>query len=245
MPTIEELQSQIDSLKATLATPASPLPSDPSPAASVGPDGRAVEPRAGEEPVYTWDQLQAAVTENKITEAVAQQMWADQNRRLTVKEATDTVVNRLTAQTTATKVEAEIARYRDMVPAVMDPASEQRQRVVREFRRLVSDLGYDDKDLRTELVALQGAFGPIDALAKMVKKPKSEGHRDVSHDDPGPADDEKDQDKDNSPPSSLSAEERRYYENAIRQRVYKNWGQVRAELKFANQRTRRKYGARA
>lgn len=246
MATIEEIAAKLDGLEARLASlpvqhpPAERLPSDP----NQKPVGSAASGDGEQQPVYTWAQLQQAVQENKITEEVAQQIWADQIVDRAVKTATDTVTTTLSDTTSAARVEAEIAKYREAIPQIMDPASEQRQRVTREFMRLTAELGYARDNLRTELVALQAAFGPIDQVVKAVKT-RTEGHRDVSGDtDPGPADDDKDQDPGNTPPSSMSAEERRYYEHAIRNKVYQNWGAVREELKFANKRLRRKYGAR-
>jgi len=228
----------MDQLEAKLsAPPKAELPSDP-------PADHEVEDRpVDDRPAYTWEQLSEAVQEGKITDGVAQQIWSDQNRRLAVKEARETIAGEMAAQTTAAKVDAEIGRYRDLVPQIMDQSSEQRQRVTREFHRLTNDMGFPKNELRTELAALQAAFGPIDALAKAVK-PKKEGHQDVSHDDGGAEDDDKAEDPGGAAPSSLGAEEKRYYENAIGRGVYKDWGAVKEELKFANSRVRRKYGAR-
>lgn len=251
MPTIEEAMSKIERLEARLSQlPASPgLPSDPPDPLPVGADGRAIETQpsggAQPQPVYTWSQLQQAVQDNRITEDVAHQIWTDQTMRLAVDQAKSEITSELAATSSASRVEAEIAKYREAIPEIMNPASEQRQRVVREFARLTGELGYDKSDLRTELVAVQAAFGPITTVVKALKL-KPEGHRDVSGDDadPGQADDGKDTDSGNTPPSTLSADEKRYYEDAIRNKVYKDWGAVRAELKFANSRIRRRYGAR-
>lgn len=253
MATIEELTAKIDSLEAKLAAvgqrgEGERLPSEPDPK-PVGSDGRTVDAGNGngnrEEQFYSWEQLQNAAQEGKITEAAAHQIWAEQNRKLAVREATQAVTTSINAQTTASRVEAEIGRYREAIPQVMDPSSEQRARVVREFSRLTGGLGYAKDDLRTELAALHAAFGPIDSVVRAIKT-KSDGHRDVSSDDddPGPADDGKDKDPETTSPSSLSADERRYYQDAISKGIYKNWGAVREELKFANKRVRQKYGAR-
>ena len=141
------------------------------------------------------------------------------------------------------KVASEIDKYRDAIPAIMDSQSEQRQRVVREFARLTGELGYPKDDLRTELVALQSAFGPISEVARAVNT-KDQGSRDVSSDEEPSADDEKDSDPASTAPSSLSADEKRYYQDAINKGIYRSWGDVREELKFSNKRVRRRYGAR-
>jgi len=213
------------------------LPSDP-------PVAHEVRDRpADDQPVYTWDQLSAAAQEGRITDGVAQQIWSDQNRRLTVKEAIEAVADDQAEKATTTRVDVEIGRYRDLVPQIMDQSSEQRQRVAREFHRLVREEGESSKDMRTELLALRNCFGMIDTLAKAVK-PKKEGHQDVSHDDGGSDDDDKEKDPGGTAPSSLSAEEKRYYDNAIGRGIYRDWGAVKEELKFSNARVRRKNGAR-
>ena len=211
-----------------------PLPSEPQPT---------TQPvaQADEQPVYTWDQLHQAVNEGKITEGVAHEVWATQNRRLAVQEATNSVLTQTQARSTAVMVEAEIAKYRNAIPQVLDPSSEQRQRVVREFNRLTG-LGFDKHDLKTELAALQASFGTVEQVIKAVK-PKPEGHREISSDGSAPSSETGD--PKSTAPSSLTEDEKRYYGNAISRGLYKDWTEVREEMKFANQKTRRRYGATA
>jgi len=246
-PTIEELMEKMESLETRLSAKDEnhPLPSEPHPK-PVGSDGKAVEAKPEDDPVYTWDQLQQAVQENRISETQSHELWARQQRRLAVQEAKREILTETSANATATAVEREIERYREAIPAVMAPGSEQRNRVHAEYKRLRAlDPVRFDESLTTELMALQGAFGPIAHVVKAVKT-KPDGHRDVSSDDAAdPADDTKDKDPKDTPPSSLSVDEKRYYEGAIRNKVYKDWGAVREELKFANSRLRRRYGARA
>ena len=210
-----------------------PLPSEPHPTTHP-------VAQADEQPIYTWDQLQQAVQENKITEGVAHEVWATQNRRLAVQEATSSVMTQTQARSTAAMVEAEIAKYRNAIPQVLDPSSEQRQRVVREFNRLTG-LGFDKHDLKTELAALQASFGTVEQVIKAVK-PKPEGHREISSDGSAPSETG---DPKSTAPSSLTEDEKRYYDNAISRGLYKDWTEVREEMKFANPKTRRRYGATA
>jgi hypothetical protein len=126
-------------------------------------------------------------------------------------------------------INAQMERYKTLIPDVMVAGSEPRARVESEFNFLVSVDGQpqsNEEALALELKALRAAFGPVDRLKETTRK-RRETHQETgggAADEGGP--------KEDTAPSKLTARERDHYQRLIDSGVYTGWKQVREEQKF-------------
>jgi len=178
------------------------------------------------DPEWSWDQLENAIAEGKITRA-----WANDYREKLVEErATKKAEQRLEAKLSTTSqqttVQADVDRYKRAVPEVMQPGSPERVKVEREYAYLTQTLGYP-ATRATELAAMRSALGDPDmveraALAKTsTTKEAYQETQSSSHKPTGATKD---------PVKGLDDRTRKHYEKMIERGRYKGWDEVREEL---------------
>lgn len=186
------------------------------------------------EPEYTWDQLEAAIADGKITLRQAQ----EHREKVLMKKAEKAFEEKLATlqKTTNTedKVVKDLDRYKQSIPDIMTPGSESRQKYEREYMYLKS-LGHKD-GYATQLIAARAAFGDVETVEKaaLVKKttPKETFMETNSTSN-------KPQKNDKDPLKNLSERERKHYEKMIDHGHYKDWKEVAEELAFVNPFARR------
>jgi hypothetical protein len=118
------------------------------------------------------------------------------------------------------------------MPAILSVGTPERQKIEREFTYLVS-LGYDAKDLRTELLACRTALGDIQQIKEKQLARDIPSQRGTMQDIPAngkPKTDGKDSLK------AITASERKHYQHMIDIGQYKGWADVRAELDYTPKR---------
>ena len=197
----------------------------------------ALQKTASEPKQYSRQELSALVEDGKLDQGQADQIMENQLRAKVTREATDAAVSAVNANSRNDRISAEIGRYKDAVPDVLSDGSAARQRVEQEFQYLVS-LG-DSPDAATELKALRAVYGPVDRLQK--GEPGRETHQETGGEDPDAGGDD-DSMRTDGMPKGLTAAQRAYYKPLIG-RLYKDWGEVQAELKYANPRLVKKHAA--
>lgn len=114
-------------------------------------------------PQYTWDQLQAAVDEGKISMGKAIEI----NNAQLVDGFRKEQQAREEKARIVTSVASEMNEYKTLVPNVVVPGTEERQKVEREYGYLVQRLGRPttkEQELSMELAASRAAFGDVDTL---------------------------------------------------------------------------------
>ncbi len=193
-----------------------------------------------EEPTreFSRAELAASVEKGNLTQEQANDLWERQLVERATKAARETASQIVTVKETANRIDAEMRRYKELVPNVMREGTDERSKVAEEYSYLVS-LG-EPEDRRTELKALRSAFGSVEKL----EKSRSRAKPDVQPDEQtGAGGDAGGGDKDGI--KGLTARERDYYRDQISKGRYKDWDAVKEELKHANTALRRKMGARA
>lgn len=172
-------------------------------------------------------ELLAAVKEGLISQEQADAVWEQQ----IIKKATENSVagakQATTADQLASKVNEQLAGYREFVPEAWIDGSDQRRKVESEYRYLVS-LGHPSSTA-TEAAAMRLAFGDLSAikLAKSAKPGAKESHKDVGGGKPSGKDD-----SGSDVVKGLDARKREYYADGIKKGRYKDWNAVREELSF-------------
>ena len=188
---------------------------------------------------FTRADLAASVEKGTLTQEQANDLWERQLVDRTRKVARETATEVVTINRTTGLIDAEMRRYKELVPDVMREGTEARDKVAEEYRYLV-DRGHPE-NRTTELAALRAAYGPIEKLEKAKSRSKPDVHSDEQSG--GGGDD--DTGGDNGPIKGLTAREREYYKSQISKGRYKDWDAVKEELKHANTALRRKMGAKA
>jgi len=183
------------------------------------------------EPEYSWDQLEAAIAEGKITRA-----WAnDYREKLVADKATREAERRLEQKLASTSQEStvfsELDRYKKAAPEILQQGSEERTKVEREYAYMVQVLKFPPTHA-TELAATRAALGDLDTVERRVqakkaatREPFMETHSST----------QKPQQKKNDPIAELEKDPRRkaHYEKLIRAGRYPNgWDSVREELEY-------------
>ena len=108
------------------------------------------------EPEYTREQLKVFIEEGKITEA-----QADEYREKLIEQRLERKFKeKLDKESTATKILGEIDQYKQLIPDVMVPGSESRQKYEQEYKYMVRELGLPD-NYATQLAATRAAFGDL------------------------------------------------------------------------------------
>ena len=178
------------------------------------------------EPEWSWDQLEGAIADGKITRA-----WANDYREKVVEErATKKAEQRLEAKLSSTSqqttVQGEMDRYKRAVPEVMQPGSAERVKVEREYTYLTQTLGYP-ATRATELAAMRAAFGDTDTVERAAVAKTSttkEAYQETQSSSHKPTG------KTTDPVKGLDDRTRKHYEKMIERGRYSGWDAVREEL---------------
>ena len=183
-------------------------------------------------------ELKLAIAEGRLGEDEAEQIRERQRERRTDRQIAEKVETTVAVSDLNNRVNAEIARYKVVIPDLTDKASAAYQNIQSEFNNLVS-LGDDPKETRTQLKAARTAFGPIDRLEKAATPEERETHEEVGGGAPGggetpPATDPW--------PKDTTAGQKRYYGDLIGKGIYTRESAI-AELKRGADRNRRKAAA--
>lgn len=179
-------------------------------------------------PTITRETLRNAVEQGVISQVQAEDAWDQELVRRSTDAASRAARAESEAVAKATKLGAEIVRFRTVLPAIDDHYSSERKVLETAYADVVDRLGKPTtpaQKLSYELTALRETFGGIDNLEKTRKTPLKPA-RFASHEVGGGVaqPDEKD------PLSGLNNTQKRYYNKMIERRVYKDWADVRKEL---------------
>lgn len=183
---------------------------------------------------HTRAELQTAVDAGQISQVDADRRLEEQQaRRLEAKVSTN-IETRLQEQERARKITAEVDRYREFRPDIMEEGSDARNLVATEYNRQVTELG-KPANMQTELDALAATFGPASKLQTGRQK-EAETHEEVGSDDGGETR------VNGKPVKGLSAEAKRHYEKQIESGMYPDWEAVNKELQGASPSVKRRLG---
>ena len=199
---------------------------------------RAKEPEKVEQ-VVSWKELKQQVANNVITEEDALEYRDKITAEKAAKAAEERLTKKLTAQSTNARIDTEIGKYKDALPDVNVPGTDERKKFDTEFRYQVEFAGMDPKSLTTQLAALRAVYGPPERAVQYAKtKGKgssgAESYAETSNGGRGPAPAGKVwHDK-------LPAHEKAHYERMIERGRYgdpaKAWDNVKTEINEYNER---------
>jgi hypothetical protein len=177
---------------------------------------------------YTDVELEMAVNDGTVSQAVADRIKEDQRQATLAAGVVDTLDARTAAREQADMISVELEAYTAKVPGIRVEGSPERLKLQKEHDALVA-IGADPKNPSTEVAALKAAFGPVGVPAALpVIEPHQEGGSGQgSGEGPGegapPADP-------SIPPADLTPRQQTHYTHLISIGVIKDWGEVRAEL---------------
>ena len=188
------------------------------------------EEQRTQEREYSWDELEQAIEQGKVTRA-----WAQNYREgLVAKKATEAALKTVKEQQTTgsyeTTINTELNRYRQAMPSIDDPSSAERQKVQREYSYLTGTLKYPP-NLQTQLLAARSALGDIDtvertAATKRTAHTTRESYMETQSTANRPAAPSKD------PIAKLTPAEKQHYEKMIANGRYSGWDAVKKELEW-------------
>ena len=186
---------------------------------------------------FTRAELAASVEKGDLTQDQANNLWERQIIKRADDSARETANQVVTDRETARSIDADMLRYKELIPAVMRDGTEEREKVAKEYRDLVAR--GSPKDRSTELAALRVVFGSIEKIEKAQSRSKPDVQSDEqtgAGGDTGGGEVEK--------VKGLTARERAYYTDQIAKGRYKDWDAVKEELTYAKTALRRKMGAK-
>lgn len=181
-----------------------------------------------QEPEYTWDQLEAAIAEGRIT-----RQWAQDHReKVVARRVANEVLNKVKTETQTTQhvntIQSEIDRYKAAIPEIMQAGSVERTKVEQEYNYFINHLGYP-ATVATQLAATRAALGAIETVERTVhakrtaiKEPFMETHS--SSRKPQPTGKKK--------VDGLDARQKAHYEHMIEKGHYRGWDEVEEELNW-------------
>lgn len=195
------------------------------------------QPKAEKE--LSWTELKALVTDGKLSESEALEYREKVVAEKAAKAAEQRITSKLTSQSTAARIDAEIERYKDAIPDVNVLGTDERKKFDTAFRFQVEFAGMDPKSHTTQLTALREVYGPPERAVQYAKtKGKgtsgAESYADTSNGGRGPAPATK------AWHDKLPAHEKAHYERMIERGRYgepaKAWDNVKAEINEYNER---------
>lgn len=194
---------------------------------------------------YSRAELNAAVTEGKISQDEADQIV---DKQLTTQITAD-VTDNLTQQGTENSRQVMINSYVSHDPDIATPGTDARKRVEAEVRAQLELSGDHTATLRHEVLALRAIYGDVNKLGKVNTKPEDrETHMDTlqSSNDSGSDKKQSSQIKvdDSGNITGLARDEKAYYQDLINKGVYRDWKAVEVEMKFSDAALRQRAGAR-
>ena len=199
----------------------------------------AVQAAPAAEKELSWSELKALVSDGKLSEADALDYREKVVAKRAVAQAEANITSKFTQQTQNQRIDTEIGKYKDALPDVNVPGTDERKKFDTEFRYQVEFAGMDPKSLTTQLAALRAVYGPPERAVQYAKTkgkgtPGAESYAETSGGGRGPAPAGKVwHDK-------LPAHEKAHYERMIERGRYgepaKAWDNVKAEINEYNER---------
>lgn len=202
-----------------------------------------LKPESTNEVEYTWQQLEEFIAQGRITRADAEAHREEVIERRVLKKAQSNLAQETQRTTRVGALDTHINAYVNVVPAILQEDSADRQRLDEEFDFVASVQGVDSTKITEperkalQLIALRNVYGPIDSLTKRTATPKRETLRETSGGTPPRSGKNPDQ----ALLDSLSKPQVAHYQKMIAAGRYPNkWKDVVEELKFQKpQRTSR------
>jgi hypothetical protein len=192
---------------------------------------------------YTATELDAFVNEGRISQTQASEILLKQAEQRTEARIESEVSSRTAAIARDSTLGTEMSAYVDKVPDLQDTSSEVFGRVQQEFNYLTGTLGMPSDSIETQLAAVRGVLGPVNSIgANQPSTRRVETHQETGGAGAG--------DEDNAFSgdlqwSDLSAGQRAYYDNEIRNGTYKDREEVlKLEGQYGNSELRKRHGAR-
>ena len=199
----------------------------------------AVQAAPAAEKELSWSELKALVSDGKLSEADALDYREKVVAKRAVAQAEANITSKFTQQTQNQRIDTEIGKYKDALPDVNVPGTDERKKFDAEYRYQVEFAGMDPKSLTTQLAALRAVYGPPERAVQYAKTkgkgtPGAESYAETSGGGRGPAPAGKVwHDK-------LPAHEKAHYERMIERGRYgepaKAWDNVKAEINEYNER---------
>lgn len=173
----------------------------------------------------SWDELENGIAEGKWTRAQAQE-YKDKMTEVRLQRKLE---EQSRQKDTTSKILGEISQYQKLIPDVMQPGSESRQKYEREFAYMVRELGLPNNHA-TELAAVRAAFGDIETVKTKSSLRQSEKTKEPFMETHTP---QRQSSNQKSYKDSLSPWQVNEYERLIKHRVYKDWKEIEEEQKWA------------
>ena len=186
---------------------------------------------------YSRAELGQFVDDGRMTQDEADRVIERQATHRIQENVTATVTQTMQQQQQGQAIQAEVNRYKAVIPEVTQAGTAERARVETEYQYLVG-IG-NTPDASTELTALRSVYGPVESLQKGERQ-ETETHQETGG---GQSETGKSTNTDGAP-AGLTTAEKSYYQDQIGKGIYAGWDQVKDEMKFANQGLRKRTGAR-
>lgn len=198
--------------------------------------GKREQPRVEQPKVYAKADLKAAVAAGSISQEQSDDIWERQQEAQITARAETAALNAVTASQAKERIDSDLAKYKRLAPEILDKASEERQKIVTKYRRMVAN-GLPD-NLATELEAIEAVMGPLEKLEKARSV-----SRHVEHDEQGGSSGERGKGGSGKTlADKLAPRYKEHYEAQIKSGRYKDWKEVEAEIKFATPQRRQQMG---
>ncbi len=181
------------------------------------------------EKVYTRAELLAAVEAGTISQAQADEISLAQAEKKIRQEVSQDVAAQAAQRELIARTNAEMQRYKTLVPDVIRDGTDARARVQAEYSYLIST--GSPAGASTELAALRAAFGSVERLEKRLsKRSEHETHQESGGRPRGDGGDKAG--AKNGPPKGLPERYVGFYQRQIESGIYKGWDdpQVAKEL---------------
>ena len=162
---------------------------------------------------YSRSELQAAVDSAQISQERADQILDEQRERKIEERVSERLSTKAADETRATRIDAEIAKYKQWKPSIMEDGSEARAAVAEAYLYQVEVLG-KPQNKQTELDALMQTYGPANKL-QTGQKQEPQTHQESGSDGGG------DGGKGKEP--KLPANVKAHYSRMIDRGIYKGW----------------------
>ncbi len=186
-----------------------------------------------QEKVYTRAELNALVKDEKISSDQADTIWEKQLEEKFERRLDEKLNAALNSSNAETRVTTELNQYRELVDDLDKVGSENRNKVEQEYRYLVG-IG-QPYSVATELAAVRTVFGPVEKLRKAKASLSMESHQETGGGKTGTGKTPEFQD-------TLTARRKEHYQKMIDDGMYKNWDEVKEELKYADPKVMRAHG---
>jgi len=187
---------------------------------------------------YTKAQLSEFVEAGKLSQDAADQLWENQIVERATRKAVDAATSAVASGNLQRTISQQMAEFKALIPDAWEEGTPEREKVAKAYRSLLTD-GIKGSSEQLELQALKQAFGdPADI--RRARSFGKNGPQDSFEDSGGGGNRHRQGEDDGAdgPPKGLDSRQRAHYEKGIASGRYKDWSEVRAELKFARQQKR-------